>query len=72
VQEWVHARVTDQKPLQYLIGNVPFCDLNIQVEPPLLIPRPETEELVNWLIEQLQPLHDKKLLFLMLVLVPGV
>ncbi len=64
LQEWVHARVTDQKPLQYLIGNVPFCGLNIQVEPPLLIPRPETEEWVSWLIERLKPLGNKSITLL--------
>lgn len=46
-------------PLAYLIGNVPFGDLTINVKPPILIPRPETEEWVHRLIEQLKP-HEEK------------
>jgi len=42
-------------PLAYLIGNVPFGELIINVKPPTLIPRPETEEWVYTLIDQLQP-----------------
>lgn len=42
------------KPLAYLLGWVPFLDLKIQVEAPILIPRHETEEWVADLIKQLQ------------------
>jgi len=42
-------------PLAYLIGNVPFANLTIEVKPPILIPRQETEEWVCALIEQLKP-----------------
>lgn len=34
------------EPLQYIIGHVDFCGLNIKVGPGVLIPRPETELLV--------------------------
>lgn len=44
-------RVENKKPLQYILGFVPFCDLNIKVVPPILIPRPETEEWTIWLRE---------------------
>jgi release factor glutamine methyltransferase len=50
----VEQRVVHHQPLAYLLGSVPFCDLDILVEPPILIPRPETEEWVTWLIEQLK------------------
>lgn len=43
------------KPLQYILGSVSFCNLDIEVTPPILIPRPETEELTLWLIEQIKP-----------------
>lgn len=56
---WTTERVEQNKPLQYIIGTVPFLDLEIIVEPPILIPRPETEEWVAWLIEKLEPLKDK-------------
>lgn len=43
--------IYDHKPLQYILGSVPFLDLELIVKPPLLIPRPETEYLCSWLIE---------------------
>jgi len=58
---WITERVTQQKPLQYILGSVPFCDLEILVEPPILIPRPETEEWVSWLIKKLELVKNQKL-----------
>jgi release factor glutamine methyltransferase len=52
--DWVAQRVKDNKPLAYILGSVPFCDLEILVQPPILIPRPETEEWVSWLIDILR------------------
>lgn len=43
------------KPLAYIIGWVPFLDLKILTQPPILIPRPETEEWVYQLILDLKP-----------------
>ena len=40
----------EHKPLAYIIGFVPFLNLKIQVQPPILIPRPETEEWVAKII----------------------
>lgn len=42
------------EPIQYVIGNTEFCDLDIYVEPGVLIPRPETELLINILTEQFE------------------
>ncbi len=39
------------KPYQYAVGFTYFCDLKIAVSPAVLIPRPETEELVYWIVE---------------------
>ncbi len=57
---WVKERTIDKKPLQYILGTVPFCNLEIIVEPPTLIPRPETEECCSWLITQIKsvPLEE--------------
>ncbi len=41
----------NHKPVQYIVGQVPFCGLNIKVSPDVLIPRQETEQLVDWVIE---------------------
>lgn len=36
-----------RKPLQYIVGTTPFRELELQVDPRVLIPRSETEELVE-------------------------
>jgi release factor glutamine methyltransferase len=41
----------EQKPLQYIIGEVQFRNLKLKVNSNVLIPRPETEDLVDWIIE---------------------
>jgi len=61
LDNWIKKQVEDKIPLQYLLGSVPFLNLEILVEPPVLIPRPETEELCSKVIEQLNTLQNKKL-----------
>jgi len=61
LNQWIEQRTTNNKPIQYILGHVPFCDIDILVKPPILIPRPETEELTCWLIKKLEKLKDKKL-----------
>jgi protein-(glutamine-N5) methyltransferase, release factor-specific len=53
LQEWLHALLIKQMPLQYLVGEIPFLNLILTVRPPILIPRPETEAWCAHLIEQL-------------------
>jgi len=43
-------RISEGEPAQYVIGKTEFHDLVFHVEPGVLIPRPETEELVDWII----------------------
>jgi release factor glutamine methyltransferase len=38
-------------PIQYLLGKTSFYGLDLEVNPAVLIPRPETEELVEWIIK---------------------
>ncbi len=61
---FITEHVQHHKPLQYILGSVPFGDLDSIVEPPTLIPRSETEEWVMNLVAQLQKLPNKKLTIL--------
>lgn len=61
LSSWIEQQQKTHIPLAYLIGSVPFNGLIIDVKPPVLIPRPETEEWVLALIEKLTKLSNQKL-----------
>ena len=42
------------KPIQYVLNEAWFFGMKFYVDENVLIPRPETEELVNWVIEEIQ------------------
>ena len=52
-------RCADQEPMAHLIGRTEFYSLDIKVTPDCLIPRPETELLVERAIDFLRQLPDK-------------
>lgn len=64
LMEWVKEITESNKPIQYILGTVPFLDLTIQVMPPVLIPRPETEEWCATLIEYLKRTNLRELTIL--------
>jgi release factor glutamine methyltransferase len=43
-----------RKPLQYVLGKAAFRDLELAVDPRVLIPRPETEELVGAVLDRVR------------------
>jgi len=47
-------RLLTAEPIQYVLGSTEFCGLELEVSPEVLVPRPETEELVDIIIKDNQ------------------
>ncbi len=65
-QQWesIRLRLLKQEPIQYILGSTSFYGLPFTVNPAVLIPRPETEELVEWILKSFalnrQPITDNR------------
>jgi release factor glutamine methyltransferase len=51
IWDFLLEQLKQEIPIQYLLGKTNFCGLDFDVNPDVLIPRPETEELVDWIIK---------------------
>jgi len=54
-------RLRSFEPIQYILGETEFYDLTFRLSPNVLIPRPETEELVDWIIKD-KPIPSVRIL----------
>lgn len=45
-------RLQQDEPLQYIEGQTPFYGMEFKVTPAVLIPRPETAELIDWVVSE--------------------
>lgn len=50
--EELSSRRLQRMPVQYILGEWDFQGLTLKMAPPVFIPRPETEELVEWVLEE--------------------
>lgn len=58
--EAMTRRLEQAEPVQYVLGHAPFAGHSFEVSPAVLIPRPETEELVNWAVQSAEAMTAAK------------
>lgn len=58
---YINQITKEDFPYQYILKYVKFCDADINIVPPILIPRVETESLVYWIMIKMKALKNKKL-----------
>ncbi|MEF8811883.1 MAG: peptide chain release factor N(5)-glutamine methyltransferase, partial [Bacteroidales bacterium] len=47
----ITKQLKKQKPIQQILGETEFYNITLKIEPHILIPRQETEELVDWVLK---------------------
>ena len=55
------AQLAIGKPIQYVLNETQFMDLKLKINESVLIPRPETEELVYYALQSIKDYKTKKL-----------
>ncbi len=61
VEQLNHAlqQLLEHKPVQYVLGEAWFYKMKLKVNEKVLIPRPETEELVEWVVDEFKIQNSK-------------
>ena len=62
--EEIIERLQNAEPVQYVLGQTDFMGMTFHVEPGVLIPRPETAELCQWIIDAEKEKMEKAQLLL--------
>ncbi len=57
----IHHRLMQKEPVQYALGEAHFFGFNLFVNKHVLIPRPETEELVDWILKDVHTDNGEKI-----------
>ena len=58
-EDMVHRRIS-MEPIQYILGKWDFLDFTLNIKSPCLCPRPETEELVQLVIDHISTLQQQQ------------
>lgn len=64
IEKWndILEQLKNEFPIQYILGSTSFFGLEFLVNENVLIPRPETEELVDWILKDAKELQNMKIL----------
>ena len=58
----ITARLSEQEPIQYILGEAHFYGMDLKVDRSVLIPRPETEELADYIVKRYGDRSDLRVL----------